>query len=141
MRPFLHRPLPRRIRWALWALPLLAPLALTIGGALLLGCMPAQPAIRSQIQMGDRQSEWGLVYYQSWQKERNREYLVLARQHTQDAIHLYLDVQRRMGYSYPDFYIVDRRRMANCSFLRQMQLEAASFAVKLDDDRRSGCFD
>ncbi len=141
MRLFPHVPLPRRTRSLLWALPLLVPLALTLGGALLLGCMPAQPAIRSEILMGDRQREWGLVYYQSWQKERNRDYLVLARQRTQDAIHIYLDAQRRMGYSYPDFYIVDSRRMASCFFLRQMQLEAASFAVKLDDERRSGCFD
>jgi len=91
--------------------------------------------------MADRQREWGLVYYQSWQKERNRDYLVLARQRTQEAVTEYLDVQRRMGYQYPDFYVVDRRRMQSCVFLKQMQAEAASYAVTLDDTARIGCFD
>jgi hypothetical protein len=141
MRPFQFASIQGRLaRGNLRALPLLAVAVAAVAGGLLLGCTP-RPAIRQEILMGDREREWGLVYYQSWQKERNREYLVMARQRTQEAVRLYLDVQRRMGYSYPDFYIVDRRRMASCTFLRQVQLEASSSAVKLDDTARKGCFD
>jgi hypothetical protein len=134
-RPFrLVRP---RLRTALLGLAAFS----VLGGALLLGCSPPQPALREQIQLGDRQREWGRVYYQSWQKERNRDYLILARQSTQEAVRLYLDVQRRMGYQYPDFYIVDRRRTASCVFLRQMQVEATSLDVQLDETKRVGCYD
>lgn len=115
---------------------------LAVTGALLPACTSPPPSsIRQEIILGDRQREWGLVYYQSWQKERNRHYLMLARQRTQEAILLYLDAQRRMGYAYPTFYVVDRRRMDGCLFLRQMQVEAAGSAVTLDDTRRVGCFD
>lgn len=126
-------------RLGVWSLALasLAPLL----GALVLGCSSPKPSFRDEISLADRQREWGLVYFQSWQKERNRDYLVLARQRTQEAVTAYLEVQRRMGYSYPDFYVVDKRRMQSCSFLRQMQAEAESFALKLDESRRAGCFD
>jgi hypothetical protein len=110
-------------------------------GALLLGCAGDRPKFRDEIGYADRQREWGLVYYQSWQKERNRDYLVLARQRTQEAVSLYLDVQRRMGYAYPDFYVVDKRRQQSCIFLSQMQAEAESYAVRLRETQRLGCYD
>lgn len=111
-------------------------------GALLLGCSSSwRPVLSEEIMWADRQREWGLVYYQSWQKERNRDYLLLSRRRTQEAILLYLDVQRRMGYAYPTFYVVDARRVASCQFLTQVQLEAASYAVSLDETERKGCFD
>jgi len=109
--------------------------------ALVLACTAPQMNFYDEISLADRSREWGLIYFQSWRKERNREYLVLARQRTQEAVSAYLDVQRRMGYSYPDFYKVDRRRVESCIFLKQMQVEAVSFAVKLDETGRVGCFD
>ena len=109
--------------------------------ALVLACTAPQMNFYDEISLADRSREWGLIYFQSWRKERNREYLVLARQRTQEAVSAYLDVQRRMGYSYPGFYKVDRRRVESCIFLKQMQVEAVSFAVKLDEIRRVGCFD
>jgi hypothetical protein len=133
---------PRRAWRAGWrAFRLLAAALVVLGGVLLHGCASAQPPFRLQVEEGDRQREWGLLYYQSWQKERSRTFLLLARQRTQDAIRIYLDVQRRMGYAYPDFYTVDRRRMASCLFLTQLQREATGFGVQIDDPRRVGCFD
>jgi hypothetical protein len=125
-----------RMRWfGVWGLALLPVVTV-----LLLGCATPKPKLRNEISMADRQREWGLVYYQSWQKERNQDYLVMARQRTPEAVTEYLDVQRRMGYAYPDFYVVDRRRMQSCVFLKQMQAEAASYGIKLEDTRRLGCF-
>jgi len=134
--PIRNDRLRRSGRWGL-GLAALVPLL----GALLLGCATPRLSFRDEISLADRQREWGFVYFQSWQKERNRDYLVLALERTQEAVTAYLDVQRRMGYSFPDFYAVDRRRMQGCSFLRQMQAEAESYAVKLDRTRRAGCFD
>jgi len=121
--------------------PPLAGALVILASALLFGCTSLQPPLRLEVQEGDREREWGLLYYQSWQKERNRAYLVLARQRTQEAILIYLDVQRRMGYAYPDFYLVDHRRTASCHFLTQLQREAAGFEIRLDDQARAGCFD
>lgn len=123
------------------SLPVLAAALLVLGSALLLGCASAQPPIRLQIQAGDREREWGLLYYQSWQKQRNRTFLLLARERTQEAVRIYLDVQRRMGYAYPDFYVVDHRRVASCLFLTQLQREAVGFDIQIDNPRRVGCFD
>jgi len=136
-----HIPRTGRVRRGAWrAAPLLAAAFLVLGSALL-GCTSAQPPIRLQIQQGDREREWGLLYYQSWQKQRNRTFLLLARERTQQAVRLYLDAQRRMGYAYPDFYLVDRRRMASCLFLTQLEREAVGFDVQIDHSRRVGCFD
>lgn len=122
-------------------LPLLAMTLALLGSALLPGCSPVPPALRLQVQEGDREREWGLLYYASWRKERNSTYLLLSRERTQQAILLYLDVQRRMGYAYPDFYLVDHRRAASCRFLTQLQREADGYDIRMDRQPRAGCFD
>jgi hypothetical protein len=99
-----------------------------------------EPAVRQLIQVGDRDRDWGVVYYQSWRQERNAHYLELARAHTAHAILFYLDLQRRLGHSYPDFYDIDKRRVSGCEFLREMDREALRYSVVLADRSREGCF-
>jgi hypothetical protein len=81
-----------------------------------------------------------VVYYQSWRQERKASYLELARQHTSHAILFYLDLQKRLGHSYPDFYDIDRKRVDGCDFLRQMDREALRYRVTLSATSRDGCF-
>ena len=118
---------------------LVAPLLLL--GALLAACTrQPEPAVRALIEVGDRDRDWGVVYYQSWRQEHNGQYLELARAHTSHAIVFYLDLQRRLGHSYPDFYDIDKKRVQGCDFLRQMDREALRYQVMLPDTNRNGCF-
>jgi len=113
-------------------------------GALLLAiaaCAAPPPlAVRQEMEVGDRQQAWGVVYFASWSKDHNRHYLQLARERTQEAVLLYLALERRIGYSYPDFYVIDRRRVAGCDLLDQINSEAESFQLHAFDRSRPGCF-
>ena len=115
-----------------------------IGGVILLlpwGCIGSSPRvpIRREIALGDRKVDWALVYYQSWRRDKDGIYLQLARKHKVDAINSYFQLQVKMGHSYPDFYIVDRKRRRGCRFLHQMEREAGRFQVMLAEADQSGC--
>ena len=89
--------------------PVFFAMLLLLLGALVSTCTGAPEApVRQLIQVGDRDRDWGVVYYQSWRQEHKATYLELARQHTSHAILFYLDLQKRLGHSYPDFYDIDR---------------------------------
>ena len=96
--------------------------------------------IRREIAAGDRQKDWALVFYQSWRREKDGNYLVLARAQLQMSIQTYFNLQVKMGHSYPDFYIVDRKRREGCRFLDQMEREAGRFRILIDVSTLGGCF-
>ena len=108
---------------------------------LLWGCTGSSPRVpvRREISQSDRKVDWALVYYQSWRRDRDGIYLRLARKHMVDAINSYFQLQVKMGHSYPDFYIVDRKRRRGCRFLTQMEKEASRFRVILEEADQSGC--
>ena len=108
---------------------------------LLWGCTGSSPRVpvRREISQSDRKVDWALVYYQSWRRDRDGIYLRLARKHMVDAINSYFQLQVKMGHSYPDFYIVDRKRRRGCRFLTQMEKEASRFRVMLEEADQSGC--
>lgn len=115
-----------------------------IGGViltLLWGCIGSSPTVpvRREIAQGDRKVDWAMVYYQSWRRDKEGIYLQLARKHIMDAINSYFSLQIKMGHSYPDFYIVDRKRRRGCRFLNQMEREAGRFRVMLEEADPSGC--
>jgi hypothetical protein len=123
------------------------PIGLGVVTALLLwGCAggyepsSAGHPVRPDIAIGDRQKDWALVYYQSWRRDRNHAYLRLARQEMAASIRTYFDIQVRIGHSYPDFYIVDRKRREGCRYLSEIDRDAFKFRVMLEDDARFGCF-
>ena len=119
-------------------LPML--LAVLTASMLLWGCgsSPVVP-IRREIVAGDRQKDWALVYYQSWRRAKDDLYLRLARRQIVQAVNTYFQLQVKMGHSYPDFYIVDRKRREGCRFLDQMEKEASRFRVQLEETDQSGC--
>lgn len=118
---------------------LLLPVGLALG---ILACARVpEPPLRVRMEEGDRQRDWGVIYFQSWRQAHQGDYLVLARRLTADAVRRYFDVQVRMGHSYPDFYTIDRRRVESCLFLKEMEREAARYQVRLDETVRVGCFD
>ena len=110
---------------------------------LLWGCAGTRDAgqapVRRDIAIGDRQKDWALVYYQSWRRDGKDTYLRLAREQMASAIRTYFAAQVRMGHSYPDFYIVDRKRREGCRFLREMDRDAGKFRVVLESRAREGC--
>ncbi len=109
---------------------------------LLWGCTgPSSPVvpIRREIAAGDRQMDWALVYYQSWRRAGDEQYLRLARRQMARAVRTYFDLQVKMGHSFPDFYIVDRKRRRGCRFIDQMEREASRFRVPLQVPELGGC--
>ena len=96
--------------------------------------------VRRDMALGDRRKDWAFVYYQSWRRDRNAEYLRLARAEMAAAVEAYFALQVRIGHSYPDFYDLDRRRRESCRFLREMDRDAGKFRIALNDLSRDGCF-
>jgi hypothetical protein len=114
-----------------------------LGAALLGGALPGctggpQLTVRERMEIGDRYMDWGMVYYNSWLRDHNQQYLDLARQHTQNAVISYFQLQLALGHSYPDFYILDTRRLRGCRFLREIDGAAQRNRVELDE-AREGC--
>jgi hypothetical protein len=120
------------------------PFGLGLATALILwGCtgdgIRKGPPVRRDIAIGDRQRDWALVYYQSWLRQRNGDYLRLARRQMADAVKTYFEIQVRIGHSYPDFYRVDDRRLEGCRYLDEIDRDALKFRVLLEDTARDGC--
>ena len=115
-------------------------LVIVLAALLLWGCAgELRLPLRQEIAWGDRQREWGLVYYQSWRREKEPNYLRMARRHLAQAIRTYYQLQVRMGHSYPDFYEVDALRRSSCDFLNELDRMGMRHQVEFDDASRSGC--
>ena len=98
-----------------------------------------QLSVRERMEVGDRYMDWGMVYYNSWLRDHNRYYLDLARQQAQNAVLSYFQLQLALGHAYPDFYLLDKRRLRGCLFLREIDGAASRSRVELDDSGREGC--
>ncbi len=125
------------MRWYLIAIVLTVMMSALLWGCA--GTRQEQRPVRGQIAVGDRQKDWALVYYQSWRRAGKPTYLRLARRRMADAIVTYFQIQVKIGHSFPDFYIVDRKRRESCRFLDEMDRDAGKFRVLLDDTAREGC--
>lgn len=115
---------------------------LLLGAVLLLpGCAGdnANLPVRKEIAIADRQKDWALIYYQSWRRARDGFYLRLARGRMSDAVRSYFVLQMKIGHSYPDFYIADKKRLESCRFLKEMDREAGMYQVQLESTDRHGC--
>ncbi|MBI4082604.1 MAG: hypothetical protein HY423_08335 [Candidatus Lambdaproteobacteria bacterium] len=117
---------------------LLAMLGLAL--ALLSASCASAPEVplRQEVAVVDRQRDWALVYYQSWLRHRDPDYLRLSRDNMAGAVVRYFRLQVKIGHSYPDFYAIDRRRVDGCQFLREIALDAEAYRVKIDP-AREGC--
>lgn len=120
------------------------PFLLGLAAALVLwGCAESGirkgPPARRDIAIGDQQKDWALVYYQSWLRDHNANYLRLARQQMANAVKTYFGVQVMIGFSYPDFYRVDDKRLEGCRYLDEIDNEALRHRITLPDTARVGC--
>ena len=114
--------------------------AMLLTALLLWGCAGGlHLPLRQEIAWGDRQREWALVYYQSWRREKEPNYLRMARTQMAQAIRTYYDLQVRMGHSYPDFYEVDAIRRTSCDFLYELDRLGQRHQVEFDNGSRKGC--
>ena len=107
-----------------------------------LGCSSSfqeLPLLRQEIEVGDRQREWALVYFQSWRQHKDGSYLILSRQHMASAVELWFRLQLRIGHSYPDFYLIDKRRRKGCEFLDEIDRLALKFNVPVFNLSQTGC--
>lgn len=103
------------------------------------GCTLSRLTVHQRMQQGDRQMEWGLVYYRSWLDEESPHYLRLAREYTAEAVQDYFRLQLELGHAYPDFYILDKRRRRGCRFLREIDRTALRHEISLDGAGHEGC--
>lgn len=115
-----------------------ATLALAILAVGLYGCSQPHLTVRERMEVGDRYMDWGMVYYNSWLRDRNHQYLDLARQNTENAIISYFELQLALGHAYPDFYILDKRRLRGCRFLREIDGAASRYRIDVSG-AREGC--
>lgn len=95
--------------------------------------------VRRQIEAGDRQKDWALVYYRSWRHRKDGYYLQLAQAEMARSVDTYYRLQTRIGHSYPDFYITDKKRLQSCHFLWEMSREALKHRVTLSSAEVEGC--
>ena len=95
--------------------------------------------VREEMRRAERFMEWGLVYFNSWLRDRDPRYLNLAREHTERAVGTYFYMQIDLGHSYPDFYVMDKRRRRGCRFLREIDTAALRNRVTLSSSEREGC--
>ena len=99
--------------------PLILSTILCVGAVMILwGCSSQDRLnlpIRTEMQMGDRERDWAMVFFQSWRQHRQSTYLNLSRRHMAGAVKTYFDLQVKIGHSFPDFYTLDRRRRSGCS--------------------------
>jgi len=130
----------RRGRWR--RLPALASTVLlpVLAAVLVLACTPERTVVREVMMEGDRQREWALVYYHSWRSEHKEGYLRLARRYMRKAIGTYFTLQQRIKHSYPDFYIVDERRMMSCRFLDEMNRRASQHSMATEGEEEESVF-
>jgi hypothetical protein len=104
------------------------------------GCGGQPPlTVRERTQVGDRYLDWGMVYYNSWLRDGNGRYLELAQESTRNAVSSYFKLQLALGHAYPDFYIIDARRLRGCRFLREIATAAVRHRLDLDGDPGEGC--
>lgn len=114
-----------------------------IAGILLWGCTQPplqQLPVHRETAEGDREREWALVYFQSWRQNRDGQYLVLSRRHMASAVQTWFELQVKIGHSFPEFYVLDRRRRRGCQFLEEIDRLALKFEVPLLEPQRTGCF-
>lgn len=123
--------------------PNILSMVLCLGVALMvLGCSSQgglNLPVRTEMQIGDRERDWALVFFQSWRQHRQPTYLNLSRQHMVGAVKTYFDLQVKIGHSYPDFYTLDRRRRSGCRFIDEIDRLAARFRVPIADPGMEGC--
>jgi hypothetical protein len=116
---------------------------LCLGAALMLwGCssqVGLNLPVRTEMQIGDRERDWALVFFQSWRQHRQPTYLNLSRQHMAGAVKTYFDLQVKIGHSYPDFYTLDKRRRSGCRFIDEIDRLAARFRVPISEPGMEGC--
>ena len=96
--------------------------------------------VREEIVRGDREREWALVYFESWRQNRDSDYLVLSRDHMLTAVEIWFELQTQIGHSYPDFYVLDRRRREGCLLLNELDRLASKFSVSIANPTKRGCF-
>lgn len=118
-------------------------LALLFGAVIFLGCSaPVEIpfAVQEEIQLGDRNWDWALVYYYSWRdKKDNSNYLQLSRRNMQLAISRYFTLQKTIGHTYPSFYNLDKRRRRGCRFLKEIDRLALKHRLVYDFTHPEGC--
>ena len=96
--------------------------------------------VREEMVRGDREREWAMVYFESWRQARDSDYLVLSRDHMSTAVQIWFELQTQIGHSYPDFYMLDRRRREGCLLLAELDRLASKFRVSIKDASTRGCF-
>lgn len=114
---------------------------LIIGIIILAGCaddFPHPPFI-ARLERGDYHVGWSLSYFDSWKRDRQPKYLLLAEKHIVSAINMYSELETETSPRITDFYVIRDRRTRSCRLLAEMQFEATNYGYSLRKSTPDGC--
>ena len=125
--------------------------SLTIGMILivLVGCQGnSQPQLHSpetpisfvqRLHIGDRNLNWALTYFDSWNRKFQFRYLKLAEKKLVHAIQKFSSLQSDTSPRIREFYIVQDRRARSCRLLSQFHMTASHHGHLLNGDISNYC--
>lgn len=93
----------------------------------------------TRLQDGDRHLGWSLNYFNSWRRERQPQYLLLAEDHTVNAIDAFSQLESDTSPRINEYYVARERRTRGCRLLAELQFEAINHGQALRGMTPSGC--
>ena len=93
----------------------------------------------TRLQDGDRHLGWSLNYFNSWRRERQPQYLLLAEDHTVNAIDAFSRLESDTSPRINEYYVARERRTRGCRLLAELQFEAINHGQDLRGMTPSGC--
>lgn len=93
----------------------------------------------TRLQDGDRHLGWSLNYFNSWRRERQPRYLLLAEDHTVNAIDAFAQLESDTSPRINEYYVARERRTRGCRLLAELQFEAVNHGQPLRGETPPGC--
>ena len=111
-------------------------------GLMIAGCSSENfqyPSYLSRLHQGDQHLGWSINYFNSWRREHQPRYLLLAEGHTISAIRTFSSLESDTSPRISEFYIVRERRTRGCRLLAELQFEAVNYGQSLQGVTPVGC--
>ena len=77
----------------------------------------------TRLQDGDRHLGWSLNYFNSWRRERQPQYLLLAEDHTVNAIDAFSQLESDTSPRINEYYVAGSVELADVDYWRNYNLK------------------
>jgi hypothetical protein len=110
----------------------------------LIGCSSSNErfpfaSFSNRLQQGDQQLGWSINYFNSWRRERQPRYLLLAESYTVNAINAFASLESDTSPRINEYYVARERRTRGCRLLAELQFEAVNHGQELRGVTPTGC--